>query len=89
MGPVVGGTLCLIIVPLVHFSVPFLLLGELLVLYPLYAKFLNEKVTFEFIKGVCPNCKKPVEMKPFMNRELKDEVTVYCTECGQNSRAHS
>jgi hypothetical protein len=90
-GRIVGTVFaCSLIGLVVHllllFIVPTLLLtvaGSL----PYFLKIRSQKSTFFGVDARCPYCKADGRLKPYLNAEAMERVTVQCPLCGQTSHA--
>ena len=63
------------------------LLITMIALIPIFLKIQAEKASFVSAEGVCPYCKLNASFIPFLRSELKDKITIQCSNCGQTSTA--
>lgn len=59
----------------------------ILAAFPLFIKLSNEDATFFYVEGSCPYCKKKQTLRPYLDTQFKEQVTVQCPECGQTVQA--
>lgn len=62
--------------------------GTLFLIGPYFhLKYAEESVSFFYVEGICPNCKKDAKLESYVSTAFTQEVTVICPECGQTCRA--
>jgi hypothetical protein len=66
--------------------IPGFLIAMLSLIF-IFLKTQGEKATFASAEGVCPFCKLNAAFTPFLRSELKDKITIQCSNCGQTSTA--
>ncbi|MGZ3709261.1 MAG: hypothetical protein ACXWPM_11025 [Bdellovibrionota bacterium] len=55
--------------------------------FPLFLRLRGEEITFFRVDGPCPYCHEPRALRPYLDTQYREEVTVQCPECGQTARA--
>lgn len=77
------GVICLV-APIAIFVHLLLLLGLLTLLFAVGLFFwgLGDRVTFEYVEGQCPTCKKILRLTPFSSSRVNYPLSVLCSQCG-------
>jgi hypothetical protein len=66
--------------------IPTLLLTTVIAL-PLFFRFMGEESSFFYVEGHCPYCGTQRTLRPYLDTQLRPQVTVQCPECGQTAQA--
>ena len=62
--------------------IPTLLLTVILS-FSIYLRLARENATFFFANGTCPYCRQPQRLRPYLNTQFDEKMTLQCPQCGQ------